>query len=119
MAADQWADVAWAGLEAEGGLTDTNTERRHPVLVLSRKKNEAVVIARGIRVCIVEIRADKVRLGFDADKSVEIHREEVLNEIVWRERRENAARCACGNLLREDDELNRGTCEKCHGTGGL
>lgn len=48
------------------------------MLVLSRKKNEAVVIDHGrIEVTVVEIRGDKVRLGFDAARDIVIHRNEV------------------------------------------
>ncbi len=54
------------------------------MLVLTRLKDEAVIIGSGenaVRVQIVEIRGDKVRLGFDAPKSIPIHREEVYNAI--------------------------------------
>jgi carbon storage regulator len=54
------------------------------MLVLSRKKHEAVIITVGdqrIRVMPVDIRGDKVRLGFAAPKDVTIHREEIQGEI--------------------------------------
>lgn len=55
------------------------------ILVLSRQRNESVVITapRGkqIVVTVVEIRGDKVRLGFEADKSIEINRNEVQERI--------------------------------------
>lgn len=47
------------------------------MLVLSRKKNETIVIDDQIRVTVLEVRGDKVRLGIDAPKDVGIHREEV------------------------------------------
>lgn len=47
------------------------------MLVLSRKANEKVVIEGGIVVHVLEIRGDKVRLGFDAPRDMAIHREEV------------------------------------------
>lgn len=52
------------------------------MLVLSRKKNEEVVIAGNIRVVIVEIRGDKVRLGIEAPKDIDVHRKEVLEAIL-------------------------------------
>ena len=46
------------------------------MLVLSREKNERIVINDNIVVTVVDIRGDKVRLGFDAPKEVPIHRRE-------------------------------------------
>ena len=51
------------------------------MLVLSRKKSETVVIDDRIRVMVVEIRGDKVRLGFSAPNDVKIHREEIWLEV--------------------------------------
>jgi len=51
------------------------------MLVLSRKKNESIVINNDITITVVEIRGDKVRLGIVAPKEVEIHREEVYYAI--------------------------------------
>lgn len=47
------------------------------MLVLSRKKNESIVIDDTIVVTVVEIRGDKVRLGIQAPKEVPVHRSEV------------------------------------------
>ena len=51
------------------------------MLVLSRKKDESIIINDQIRVTIVEIRGDKVRLGIDAPKDVSVHRREVYEAI--------------------------------------
>lgn len=51
------------------------------MLVLSRKKNESIIIDNHIVVTVVEIRGDKVRLGVDAPKSVSVHRHEVYEAI--------------------------------------
>ena len=51
------------------------------MLVLSRKTNEQIVIADQIRIRVIEIRGDKVRLGIDAPRSVSVHREEVWASI--------------------------------------
>jgi len=45
------------------------------MLVLSRKKNESIVINNDIVVTVVEIRGDKVRLGIVAPKEVPVHRQ--------------------------------------------
>ena len=51
------------------------------MLVLSRKKNESIVINNDITVTVVEIRGDKVRLGIVAPKEVSVHRQEVYDAI--------------------------------------
>jgi len=51
------------------------------MLVLSRKKDENIIINDNIIVTVVDIRGDKVRLGFDAPKEVPIHRREVYEAI--------------------------------------
>lgn len=51
------------------------------MLVLSRKKNESIVINNDITVTVVEIRGDKVRLGIVAPKDVPVHRQEVYEAI--------------------------------------
>src|SRR5258705_11231382 len=45
------------------------------MLVLSRKKNESIVINDNIVITVVEIRGDKVRLGIEAPKDVPVHRQ--------------------------------------------
>ncbi len=51
------------------------------MLVLSRKKNECIVINNDVIVTVVEIRGDKVRLGIVAPKDVPVHRQEVFDAI--------------------------------------
>lgn len=52
------------------------------MLVLSRKKDECIVINNDITIVVVEIRGDKVRLGVEAPKEVPVHRREVYEAIV-------------------------------------
>ena len=66
------------------------------MLVLSRKKNESIVIGEDIVVMVVDIRRDKVRLGIEAPKEVSVHRHEIYEAIKRSEgsttvRREDAA----------------------------
>ena len=51
------------------------------MLVLSRKKNESIIIQDNITVTVIEIRGDKVRLGIEAPKDVTVHRREVYEAI--------------------------------------
>ena len=51
------------------------------MLVLSRKRNKSIIINNNIRVIVVEIRGDKVRLGITAPREIPVHREEVQDAI--------------------------------------
>ena len=51
------------------------------MLVLSRKKEETIIINDNIKITIVDIRGDKIRVGIDAPRDVAIHREEVAQAI--------------------------------------
>lgn len=55
------------------------------MLVLSRKRNEQIVIADRIVVTIVDIRGDKVRLGIEAPAEVPVHRREVYEALLRQE----------------------------------
>lgn len=54
------------------------------MLVLSRKKNESIIICDNVVVTVIEIRGDKVRLGIEAPKDVSVHRREVYEAIHGR-----------------------------------
>jgi carbon storage regulator len=69
------------------------------MLVLSRKKNESIVINNDITIVVVEIRGDKVRLGVEAPKEVPVHRREVYEAI----RRNDQAE---GDKLSSDRAVN-------------
>ena len=51
------------------------------MLVLSRQSNETIIIGDNIRVTIVEVRGDKVRIGIDAPRDVTVHRQEIYDAI--------------------------------------
>jgi len=51
------------------------------MLILSRKKNESIVINEDINVVVVDIRDDKVRLGIDHPHEIPVHRREVYEAI--------------------------------------
>ncbi len=51
------------------------------MLVLSRKKDEKIIIGDNISIMVVDIQGDKVRLGIEAPRDVSVHREEVYQAI--------------------------------------
>ena len=51
------------------------------MLVLSRQRDESIIIGDNIVITVVDIRGDKVRLGIDAPKEVPVHRQEVYEAI--------------------------------------
>lgn len=51
------------------------------MLVLSRQRDESIIIGDNIVVTIVDIRGDKVRLGIDAPSEIPVHRREVFEAI--------------------------------------
>jgi carbon storage regulator len=51
------------------------------MLVLTRKKDEAIVIGDGIEIVITDISEDKVRIGIIAPKQVKVFRKELLEEV--------------------------------------
>jgi carbon storage regulator len=57
------------------------------MLVLSRQRDESIMIGHDIEITIIDIRGDKVRIGVNAPKTVSVHRKEVYEAIE----RENAA----------------------------
>ena len=58
------------------------------MLVLSRQRDESIIIGDNIVITVVDIRGDKVRLGIDAPKEVPVHRQEVY-EAIQRENLRN------------------------------
>jgi carbon storage regulator len=59
------------------------------MLVLSRQRDESIIIGDNIVVTVVDVRGDKVRLGIDAPREVSVHRREIY-EAIQRENRQAA-----------------------------
>jgi len=57
------------------------------MLVLSRQKDESIMIGDEVEVIIVDVRGDKVRLGITAPKKIPVHRKEIY-EAIQREKAE-------------------------------
>jgi carbon storage regulator len=52
------------------------------MLILSRKKDESIIIGDNIEISIVDIKGDHVKLGIQAPKNVKVYRQEVYNAIL-------------------------------------
>ena len=51
------------------------------MLVLTRRAGESIVIGDEVRVVVLDVRGDTVRLGIEAPRSVQVHRAEVYAEV--------------------------------------
>lgn len=70
------------------------------MLVLSRNKGEQIVIGNNLVLTVVDIRGDRVRLGFEGPAEVPIHRMEVYHRLMEEEKRaENLAKEEVCNSL--------------------
>ncbi len=60
------------------------------MLVLSRQKDESIIIGDNVEVTIVDVRGDKVRLGISAPREIPVHRKEIY-EAIQREKAQKKA----------------------------
>lgn len=67
------------------------------MLVLTRKQGESIVIGQDIVITVIEVRGTQVRIGIDAPRNVQVHREEVFEAV----RNENQAAVASSGVARE------------------
>lgn len=70
------------------------------MLVLSRQKDESIIIGDNIEITIVDVRGDKVRLGINAPREIPVHRKEIYEAI----QREKAQQKAAENAASETDQ---------------
>ncbi len=59
--------------------------KENQMLVLSRHRDESIIIGDDIKITVIDIRGDKVRLGIAAPTNITVHRQEVY-EAIQRER---------------------------------
>ena len=60
------------------------------MLVLSRQRDESIMIGDNVEIIIVDVRGDKVRLGITAPKEIPVHRREIY-DAIQREKAEKKA----------------------------
>ena len=75
------------------------------MLVLSRLRDETIMIGENVEITVVDIRGDKVRLGINAPTTIAVHRKEVYEAI--RSENQRAASLAGAELNQLDTDLGR------------
>ncbi len=78
-----------AGQNVEWVSEKQAREKEFSMLVLSRQRDESIIIGDDIEITIVDIRGGKVRIGINAPKNITIHRKEIYEAI--RKEKEQAA----------------------------
>jgi carbon storage regulator len=64
------------------------------MLILTRRSGEAVIVGDNVRIAVLDIRGNQVRLGVEAPREVTVHREEVYRRIVEEQ----------GNVAEDEEE---------------
>jgi carbon storage regulator len=70
------------------------------MLVLSRQRDQSIMIGDDVEITIVDVRGDKVRLGINAPKSIPVHRREIYDAI----QKEKAEKAESGTETNEAEE---------------
>ncbi|MEW6047143.1 MAG: carbon storage regulator CsrA [Bacillota bacterium] len=83
------------------------------MLVLTRRVDESIMIGDEIRIVVVEVRGEQVKLGIEAPRSIPVHREEVYREIQEENRR--AAMAGAGDIDQFGEALKPETPPAQHG----
>ncbi len=75
------------------------------MLVLTRKKEQSIIIGDNIEITIVDIQGDQVRIGINAPKNITIYRKEVYMEIQEENRRAAEIKTVDLDKLLDKDRL--------------
>ncbi|MDZ7793981.1 MAG: carbon storage regulator CsrA [Spirochaetia bacterium] len=73
------------------------------MLILSRKKDESIMIGDQIEISVVDIKGDQIKLGIKAPRDIKVYRQEVFTAI----QQENQAAAKTGTQLPEIDLLSQ------------
>ena len=77
------------------------------MLVLTRKKNQSIIIADDIEVVVVDIKGDQIKLGIKAPRSVSVHRKEVYEEIQRENEAAAKSKVKVNNLKQIEDLIKK------------
>ncbi len=67
------------------------------MLVLTRRQGESIVVGQNIVITVVEIKGGQVRIGISAPREIQVHRQEIFEQV----RAENVAAVASARIARE------------------
>ena len=77
------------------------------MLVLTRRPGESIVVGQNIIITVIEIKGGQVRIGIDAPREVQVHREEVYEQVrqenIAAVRSAQEAKDALGDLKAKDE----------------
>ncbi len=73
------------------------------MLVLSRQRDESIMIGDDVEITIVDVRGDKVRLGITAPRCIPVHRREIY-DLIQREKKEKQAKEQAEGVAKEQTE---------------
>lgn len=65
----------------EENMQENVSQRNEMLVVISRKRNESIVIGRNTIITVIDIRGDKMRIGIEVPKETPIHRQEVYEAV--------------------------------------
>jgi len=68
------------------------------MLILSRKKDESIIIGNDIEITIVEVEDGKVKLGINAPRNIDIHRKEIYVQIQEENQKASQSKIDMENL---------------------
>ena len=103
--------VCPASLDEAERLKAVGFKERQPMFVISRQRDETIMIGDDIEVTVVDIRGDKVRLGIVQPKTIPVHRKEVW-EAIKRQEREAAYAAREAKLAAELEQSRQLTVQR-------
>lgn len=77
------------------------------MLVLSRQKDESIMIGDEVEITIVDVRGDKVRLGITAPKTIPVHRREIYDAIQREKAQKDDGQVQAGSNNEPPDEAHK------------
>jgi carbon storage regulator len=78
------------------------------MLVLNRKKGETIIIRDNIRITVIDVQGDNIKLGIEAPREVSIYRQELYEEITAANQQANQNEINAEQLKRlKDFRINR------------
>jgi len=70
---------------------NSKDRRTKPMLVLTRKRDQSIIINENIEITVLDIQGDQVRIGINAPREVSIHRKEIFVQISEENRKAASA----------------------------